>query len=131
MFALTEEARLHADSAAQQRRLDNLSVSCIYKGTLVSYYDAYDRYDDERVAELIRRYALIDERMSQYGVDMTVRIAPNIYGESLTYERDLEHMAWSIPYLTRGWGHQWLPVVSRPMPEKVAADLTASGVIPG
>ena len=58
MFALTEYARTQANCKLQQHRLDDLSCSCIYKGVISSYLPAYGAYDDERVAELVRRYSL-------------------------------------------------------------------------
>ena len=124
MFELTETARLYADSAAQQRRLDNLSVECIYKGSVSNYFAEYNAGNDERVAELSRRYALINERMTGYGVDMTKFLAADLYGTSLSYDPDLAVNMWygylnSEPYVV-SW---WPDAPTREMPEYVAEAL--------
>lgn len=93
LFALSEKALALADTRRQEIRLTRLSCSCIYKGTMSSYYNAYDAYDDERVAELCRRYSLIDTRLNGIGTDMRTIVALMV-GDHGMYERDLETQAW-------------------------------------
>ena len=126
LFGITEAARLLADDSRQQRWLDNLSVECIYKGSVSNYFAEYNAGNDERVAELSRRYSLIDERMSKYGVDMTKYLAPDIYGTSLSYDRDLAVTMWygytTDPPYTASW---WPDKPEREMPAYVAEALAA------
>ena len=125
MFALTEAARLLADCSRQQRLLDNLSVECIYKGSVSNYFAEFNAGNDGRIAELSRRYALIDGRMRAYGLDMTKFLAADLMGDWLTYDTDLEVQMW------RGYlrdsvtaARLWYPdQPTRDMPEHVAAIL--------
>ena len=124
LFALTETARLYADSAKQQRRLDNLSVECIYKGSVSNYFAEFNEGDDERIAELSRRYSLINERMQKYGVDMTKFLAADLYGTSLSYDPDLEVTMWygylnSEPYVVPWWPDH----PTSEMPERISGAL--------
>ena len=105
LFELAETARTLANDARQEYRLTKYGCTVIYKGSLSSYFDAYNADDEPRLAELRRRYALIDERLSSYGIDMTVPEAVDrVWGggttktDDGTYERDLDSMAW-----TRNW----------------------------
>ena len=41
-----------------------------YEGIYSSYFKAYDNNDTERLAELSRRYDLIIERMTKYGINI-------------------------------------------------------------
>ena len=108
LFEITESAIPLADSAIQQRRLEFISCGCIYTGSMSSYVVEYNAYNDERVAELCRRYALISERTSKYGYDMTQFIPGlGIAG----YERDLESQFWGT-YLDKtlvGAYRTWFP----------------------
>ena len=103
LFELSETARTLADDARQEYRLTKYGCTIIYKGSLSSYFDAYNAYDEARLTELRRRYALIDERLSAYGLDITAGI-DRVWGtgstktDDGTYERDLDTMAW-----TRNW----------------------------
>ena len=125
MFALTEYARTQANSALQQRRLDDLSCSCIYKGAISSYLAAYGAHDDERVAELARRYSLIDERMSRYGVDIEDALCKE--ATELKYDRDFEVFIWREIKNAPGYVLPWFgEMPSRPMPGRVAAILAES-----
>ena len=125
MFALTEYARTQANSELQQHRLDDLSCSCIYKGVISSYLPAYGAYDDERVAELCRRYSLIDERLSSYGVDMEVAICKE--KTELKYDRDFELFFWREYTNSPGYVTPWFDYFpDRPMPERIAAILAES-----
>lgn len=105
LFDLSERARTLANDARQEYRLTKYGCTVIYKGSLSSYFDAYNAFDEERLAELRRRYALIDERLTSYGIDMTARGGVDkVWGfgtsktDDGTYERDLDTMAW-----TRNW----------------------------
>ena len=127
MFDLIEHARLLADTEKQQLRLDNISASCIYKGSVSSYYTEYEAGNDGRIAELSRRYALINERMLSHGVDMTAQgylFAPTIYGEGMVYYPDLEVQMWYALKTAPGYVGSWIPLIpTREMPERVAAIL--------
>ena len=130
LFGIIEEAIPLADSAAIERKLINHSCECIFKGSLGSYFEAYNAHDDERVAELCRRYALINERLSAYGVDMTKyhaidkvwRLNEWTPDADMIYETDLEVQAWK-----GNWAQyaKWTltPEPTREMPERVAAIL--------
>ena len=127
LFSLIETAIPLAESAQMERRLINHSCECIFKGSLASYFEAYNAYDDERVAELIRRYALIDERLSAYGVDMTKyhaieKVWPlNSWtpDADMIYETDLEVQAWKGNWADfANW--TFTPKPARAMPERVA-----------
>ena len=134
LFSLIETAIPLADSAQTQRRLINHSCECIFKGSLGSYFEAYNAYDDERVAELCRRYALINERLSAYGVDMTEyhaieKVWPlNAWAPEadMIYETDLEVQAWKGNWANfDNW--TFTPKPTRAMPERVAAILAERG----
>ena len=71
LFALIELAISEADTFAEQRRLEMISCNCIYLGSLCSYPKAAKAGDEARMAELCRRYDLINERLTKYGFDMT------------------------------------------------------------
>ena len=125
LFEIVEAAIPLANDARQERRLINYSCACIYKGAIASYFPAYNAGDDERVAELCRRYALIDERLSKYGIDMTVpHTVDTHWSDERNYERDLEVQIWESwtsdpPFVT-----PWYDVEpEREMPERVAAIL--------
>ena len=131
MFALTEAALRSVDSERQEYRMVKLAANSIYTGCVSSYFDAYDAGDDERVAELSRRYALIEEYLGRFG--MSPNTSPDffypkspywrggVWASEYVYESDMEVMAWAT----------WRPnadslaltVPDRPMPERVAAIL--------
>ena len=123
LFELTERAVLLADCSRQQRLVDCISCECIYKGAISSYFDAYDAYDDERVAELCRRYSIIGERMAKYGIDMETNFCLWLNDEFKTYASDLEVEAWSAT--DAGALIDRYP--TRAMPERVAAILAERG----
>ena len=70
LFDLIESAIVLADSFAEQRRLEMISCSCIYLGSLCSYPTAKAAGDEARIAELCERYALIAKRLEKYGMDL-------------------------------------------------------------
>ena len=120
LFDLTERAEILADSAREQLRADRLSCECIYKGTISSYFPAYNAGDDARVAELCRRYAIIADRMAKYGIDIETDFCKT-WDKYITYDRDLEVEAWKIEQTGDA---PWLNVSkTREMPERVAAIL--------
>ena len=130
LFSLIETAIPLAESAQMERRLINHSCECVFKGSLASYFEAYNAYDDERVEELIRRYALINERLSAYGVDMTKYHAIEKVWKlnswtpeaDMIYETDLEVQAWKGNWVNfTNW--TFTPKPTREMPERVAAIL--------
>ena len=134
LFGLIEAAIPLADTASMERRLINHSCECIFKGSLGSYFEAYNAYDDERVDELCRRYSLIDERLSAYGVDMTKYhaidkvwpINPWTPDADMIYERDLEVQAWKGNWANyANW--TFTPQPTREMPERVAEILAERG----
>ena len=105
IFELAEVARGLGNDAMQEYRLTKYGCTVIYKGSLSSYFDAYNAYDEERLTELRRRYALIDERLGSYGIDITAGGVDKVWAgfgtsktDDGTYERDLDTMAW-----TRNW----------------------------
>ena len=125
MFELTERARLGADSAIQQRRLDNLSISCIYKGTVSNYFAEYNAGNDARIAQLSRRWALIDERATAWGLDMATELVVNMSWQASGYDRDMEVEMWRGYTTAPGGAKAWYPdKPEREMPERVAAILS-------
>ena len=134
LFSLIEAAIPLADTASIERRLINHSCECIFKGSLGSYFEAYNSYDDERVAELCRRYSLINERLSAYGVDMTkyhaIELVWRLNGYTpdadMIYETDLEVQAWKGNWANyANW--TFTPQPTREMPERVAEILAERG----
>ena len=117
LFDTVEHARVLANDKAQERRLIKLSCECIYKGSLGSYFDAYEAGDDERCEELCRRYALIDERLTSVGIDMTT-IRPFAGEDRVMYERDLLTEAWKSVWI-RDADFIGLNVPTREAPEIV------------
>ena len=123
LFEIIEEAIALADSKTIEARLVKLSCECIYKGSLGSYFDAYNAGDDARVAELCQRYSLIDERLSKLGIDMTKPGEIDLpFGSDPAadgmYENDLEVEAWK-----GAWTTYWYWTGKRPtrsMPQRVA-----------
>ena len=71
LFDVLERAAALADSASAERRLLMLSCNLIYTGSLCAYPAAKAAHDTERMDELCRRYDLINERLTRYGMDMT------------------------------------------------------------
>ena len=122
LFRLTESAIPLADCAMQETRLEFMSCGCIYTGSMASYFAAYNAGDDERCAELCRRYALIDERESKHGVDMT-KYVPGLGING--YDTDLEIHIWDKYINATGYVRPWFPdKPTREMPERVAAILS-------
>ena len=68
-YDVLERAITLANDSWQERLLVNLQVSNIYKGSVSCYARAYEDGDDERCAELSKRYATIAPRLAKYGVD--------------------------------------------------------------
>lgn len=128
MFDLTEAALPLADTAKQEARLIRLSTECIYKGCGASYFTAFNAGDDERVAELCRRYALIDPRLRSIGVDMTkLGFKFDFFTPARGFSTDLEVEAWSEALLwlegNNGLTDFMLVRPTRDMPERVAEAL--------
>ena len=125
LYDLLERAIPLADSAIQERRLEMTACGCIYTGSMASYFAAYNAGDDARVAELSRRYAQINERMTKYGMDMTVYL-PGLGVKG--YDTDLEVHAWNSYLHDTG---SMIPLYpdkpTREMPERVAAILAGRG----
>ena len=91
LFDLLEGAIPLVDSELQEHRISFMLCGCIYVGSMTSYFAAYNAGDDERVTELCRRYALIDERTRAFGFDMSKYIPGlGINGS----DPDLEVQAW-------------------------------------
>ena len=126
-FDIIETARLLAETRMQEWRITKLSLSCIYSGCLASYFSAYEAGDDERCAELARRYAMIMERLQAYGYNQgsvwTFTELNKTYG--LDRYDDLEYLAWTI-WVKNAPRFMKMPVPSREMPERVAALIAAS-----
>ena len=120
LFSLTEAALRNVDSRRQELRMTKLSAACIYQGCVASYFAAYEAGDDERVAELSRRYALIEPRLAAFGINVRSCWQGGIVvWEREDWESDMELMAW------RSWKSNAkilsLKVPTRPMPERIAA----------
>ena len=127
LFALTEAAYRNVDSKKQEMRMAKLSANCIYAGCISSYFDAYEAGNDERVAELSRRYALIAPRLAAFGLDLGSQAS--LFGSPAglweggvittgdAFEGDMEVMAWT------SWKKNaemlGLTVPTRKMPERV------------
>ena len=122
LFSLTEAALANVDSARQEARMTRLSAACIYQGCAASYFDAYGAGDDERVAELSRRYELIEPRLAAFGMSAKGSWQGGIVvWDRENWESDMEVMAWA------SWRKNArmlsLTVPEREMPERVAAIL--------
>ena len=70
-FDLLETAISLADTGAEEARLTKLQCSNIFMGCLSAYQYAIEAGDEPRMRELEARYALIDERLGAYGLDMS------------------------------------------------------------
>ena len=70
-FELLEGAIALADTEEQETRITKLECSNIFMGCLSAYEKALAEGDAERMTALEARYALIDERLRAYGIDMT------------------------------------------------------------
>ena len=119
LYELIESAILCADTAAQEMRSTLLSAACIYQGCLSSYFDAYEAGDDERCAELSRRYSLIVPRLEKYGMDVHRCWYGGWDGSFADFNADMEQMAWGA------WKKYadfiGVTVPKRAMPEHIAA----------
>ena len=71
LFSIIERASSLADSAIEEERMLMTSCSLIYAGSLCAYPAAKAAGDTARMDELCRRYDLINERLTRYGMDMT------------------------------------------------------------
>ena len=71
LFSIIERAISLADSAIEEERMVMTSCSIIYNGSLCAYGEAKAAGDTARMDELCRRYDLINERLTRYGMDMT------------------------------------------------------------
>ena len=120
-FDLIESARLLAQTRMQEWRLTKLSLCCIYCGCLGSYFDAYEAGDDERCAELSRRYALIGERLRAFGFDYASLWTFSELNKNYGFDRydDLECLAWTVWAST---APQFMRMThpTREMPERIA-----------
>ena len=67
---LLEKAEDMAADEAQLKKCELFSCHMYYEGIYSSYFKAYDNNDIERLAELSRRYDLIIERMTKYGINI-------------------------------------------------------------
>ena len=115
LFIMTESALSLADCEKQEYRLKKVSCECIFKCSLSSYFPAYGAHDDERIAELSRRYALIDERLTSIGIDMET-INPFNYMDPM-YKSDLAAQAWEMPGWKQHAADMGLSVPEREAPE--------------
>ena len=118
LYALTETALRSVDDARQERRMTKLSVACIYQGCVASYFDAYEAGDDARVAELSRRYELIETRLAKYDIVLGRWWQYGVVvWDYEPYESDMEVMAWT------SWRNNAsalsLTLPTRGMPERV------------
>ena len=122
LFALSEAALQNVDTRMQELRMTRLSCACIYQGCTASYFDAYEAGDDARVAELSRRYELIETRLASFGI----KLGPSwqygmVVWDAEPYESDMEVMAWT------SWKKNAkalsLDLPTKAMPERVAAIL--------
>ena len=120
-FELMENAIRSAECAASEMRSTLLSAACIYRGCAASYFDAYEAGDDERCAELARRYALILPRLEKYGMDVQKCWYGGWDGSFADFKADMEQMAWSA------WKEHarflGVTVPTRPTPDRVAEAL--------
>ena len=128
LFSLTEAAYANADTDRQAMRAAKLEANCIYQGCLSSYFDAYEAGDDERCAELSRRYALMCDHLAAHGIgggsaanmfgDTTALWAGGVVPATMPFESDMEVMAWtSWKKFAR---HLSLTVPTRAMPDRVS-----------
>ena len=67
---LLEKAENMAADEAQLKKCELFTCHMYYEGIYSSYFKAYDNNDTERLAELSRRYDLIIERMTKYGINI-------------------------------------------------------------
>ena len=127
-FEIIGNARLLAETRMQEWRLTKLSICCIYTGCLASYFDAYERGDDEWCAELCRLYALIYDSIREFGLDPATMWGTKDlpYMADYGYPADLELLAWTAwaEYAPR-FMNMKLP--TRAMPERVAALIAERG----
>ena len=116
IYDLLELALPLADCAKQEKRLTMLDSSCLYSGCVSSYFAALEEGDDDRVAELSRRYGLMIGRAEKLNLriggpnDTTLPLVESI-------APDLELEAWAN---TRIWHSR--PDTSE-MPERVSTYL--------
>ena len=131
LFELAETAYMNVDCRRQEMRAAKLAANCIYQGCLSSYFAAYEAGDDERCAELSRRYALISEQLAAHGIGSgdhenlfggnSMLWAGGVVPATDTFEDDMELMAWTS--WKRHARDLSLTVPTRAMPERVAAIL--------
>ena len=119
LYSLCEAALRAVDCRRQEVRMTKLWAACAYQGCAASYFDAYDVGDDGRVAELSRRYALIEKRLDSCGISARGSWQGGIVvWERENWESDMEVMAWT------SWKKNakmlTLNVPERAMPERVA-----------
>ena len=116
LYDLLEEALTLASSAKQEARLIKLDLSCIYSGCVASFFSAWEANDEDRLAELERRYQQIRERADKLGL----RIG-GLSGDTVvlcdSIAADLEVEAWTL-HDSYDW--HYTPDRSK-MPERVAA----------
>ena len=115
LYELTEQALPLVCSEKQEQRLMKIDLSCIYSGCVSSFFSAKEAGDEDRLAELERRYQTVRERAEKYGfrfggldggpVDVAGSLAP-----------DLELEAWT---LHDAYDWHYTPPTSE-MPERVA-----------
>ena len=120
LYALTEAAIRNADSRRQEARAVKLWANCVYQGCASSYFAAYEAGDDERCAELSRRFSLIEGRLASIGINIGYWKG-GVCPPKDEFDSDMELMAWTV------WKDHaatlLLTVPTREMPERVAAIL--------
>ena len=123
LFEIIESAIPLADTKMHEQLLWRLSCENVYKTCSTGYFTAYNAGDDERVAELSRRYDLMISRTDALGVDVTSMQLAFVNWEPLRigYERDLEVEAWTKKDIE--YSDFSIVKPTREMPERVAAIL--------
>ena len=121
LFELVESAIRYADSEDGEMRSTLLSAACIYQGCVSSYFDAYEAGDDDRCAELSKRYALIAPRLEKYGKDASKCWFGGWDGSFADFNGDMETMAWGAWKKYASFLNITVP--TREAPERVSAIL--------
>lgn len=91
MLAELEAARLAANSAETERRVDLLLISALYEGCCASYYHAYEEEDDALLSLVSERWAKMIDLAAKCGVTSAL----DHYGVKETAEKTAWEGAWA------------------------------------